>query len=162
MQPSRRAILRVGGATTLMVLSGCAGLPVTKDESNPDLDVSSDVPFHVQLVGPETDERLFSGPDVTSVGSVRETRSGEYGLPITASESAIGAITDTFQSAGVAENPGQFEIVQYHGPEIARFTIVPDLADSIVDEEWDGDLQLHFEDRGQADAVRDHLAETSG
>lgn len=159
MPPSRRTVLSVSGATTLTLVSGC--VTFTENEPAPDVDVSGDVPYHVQLVGPEVDNRLFSGPDVTSVTSIQETRTGDYRLPITVSERTTGEIKDIFQSVGVAENPDHFEIIQYHGPEIARFNVAPSLADAVVDGDWDGALQLHFEDRTQATEIREHLIETS-
>lgn len=159
MPPSRRTLLGVSGATALTVLSGC--VTFLEDEPTPDLDVSDDAPYHVQLVGPETDARLFSGHDVRSVAAIQESRTGGYRLPIVVAESAIGEITELFQSVGVAEHPDRVAIVQYHGPEIARFTVTSELAETVVTEEWSGAMQLRFNERNHATEVRNHLTETS-
>lgn len=105
------AALSIGGATAISLMSGCLTFPFTEDDSNPNLEVSGDVPFQVQLVGPETDKRLFSGPEVTLVGSIQETRTGGYRLSINVSERAIEEFEEVVQSAGVAETLIQFEIV---------------------------------------------------
>jgi hypothetical protein len=143
------------------LVSGCTAFSFTENESNPDLEVSDDVPFQVKLVGPETDKELFSGSDVTSVGSIQESRAGGYTLPIKLSESTTREIEEIFESAAVAENPDQFEIVQYYGPEVGRFAVAPGFADAVVSGEWNGSLQLRFEGRTHAEEIQEHMNETS-
>jgi hypothetical protein len=161
MRPSRRTILSVSGTTVFTLISGCTAIRLTENDPTPDVDVSDDAPFHVKLVGPETDKQLFSGSDVTSVGSIQEARAGGYTLPIKLSESATREVEEIFQSAAVGENPDQFEIVQYYGPEVTRFAVGPGFADAVVTGEWDGALQLRFEDRTHAEEIQKHMNETS-
>jgi hypothetical protein len=159
MQPSRRGLLATMGATTVASVSGCtaSGVLRTDEAENHPTGTDTDTTFEAQLSGPETDQRLFDNADITKVGEVGQ-QNGSFILPITLTENARSSISETFHTAGVRDNTDAFEIVLVSDDEeINRFGITPGLAESIAEGEWDGEFVLIFNDREEAEEIRDTL-----
>ena len=111
----------------------------------------------MRLVGPETDRTLFTGDDVARVGPVQQHQ-GSHGLPIVLSDDATAAVSETFRSAGVAENREAFEFVLRHrGEELSRFGIAGGLARDIADGDWEGEFLLMTGERAEAEELRETL-----
>lgn len=155
MPPSRRTAAALLGTTALTVLAGCAGFVSdgAGDEGEgepPTVGTSEAVDFEVRLLGPETDRLRFDETGVAAVGAVKD-RNGRFLLPVTPTDAAARSVTDLFRTAGVAEDPGTFEIAHYHrGEEVNRLSITPDLAEG----EWDGEFVLTSAEREQARELR--------
>lgn len=176
MQPSRRGYLGATVAAAVSLLSGCTasgGLtnpsagqsptsesdPSVTSEGDPSATSESDPSFEARITGPETGRRLFDGTDVATVGEVQEGRSG-YMLPITLHEGAATAVSETFRTAGVEDDPDAFEIVLFEeGAEIDRFGVAPSIAHEIATGEWGGEFVLSVESRDRAVELRELLAE---
>lgn len=166
MQPSRRTALELLGTATLVPISGCSmvsgGDPESESPTQSPM-AESDAGFEVRLDGPDTEQVLFDGSDIRTVDSVQEAELGEddntvYFLPITLTEEATAAISEIFRTAGVDGNPDEFEIVHLrHGEEIRRLQIAPALAESIANGEWNGELNLTFDQREKAADLREEL-----
>ena len=169
MQPSRRGYLGATGAAVVSLLSGCTASGGLTDpsagqspssESDPSVTSESDPSFEARLTGPETDRQLFGGTEVATVGEVQEGRGGPYMLPITLRESAATAVSETFRTAGVEDDPDAFEIVLFEeGEEIDRFGVAPSIAHEIAAGEWGGEIVLSVENRDRAVELRELLAE---
>lgn len=162
MQPSRRSAIGLVGTSILVPLVGCttATSGNTPDRRETTQPPQTDAPFEVRLAGPETEQVLFDRADITSVGDVRQRRSGATTFRITISDAASAAVTNVFETRGVAETPDDFEIVQvYRGDVAGRFGITPALARTIANGEWDGEFLVAFETRQQATDIREALVE---
>jgi len=162
MRPSRRATLRLLAAVPLGLTAGC----VTRDQGSTETAVptaagGTDTPapttVEARLHGPERTRFLFDGSDIESVGTVTENR-----VTITLTDTATTDVADTFRSAGVPENPDDFEIVQRRdGREVIRFGVAPSLASAIANGEWDGRLQMRLVDAERAEEIRAALVDTA-
>jgi len=156
MSSTRRRLLAVGGASALPLFSGCSlGGLATENETT-----TTQSTLNVRLLGPDTERTLFDRTAVVTIGELREPENADgVGLPLTVSDEAASRISTTFQSAGVAENPDQFEIaVLQREQEIDRFGIESSLADRIASGDWDGEFRLSFEQRSDAKTVQRALA----
>ncbi|MDS0296360.1 hypothetical protein [Halogeometricum luteum] len=174
MPPSRRATLGLLGSATVALLAGCTAgsggtdAAVTSEsgaetDSEPsgttDASETAGAPASVEmrLVGPETEQVLFTGEDVARVGEAQRYQTS-YGLPITLDDDATERISDTVSAAGVDENPEEFEFVLRRGGEEAnRFGIAQDLATAMAEGEWDGEFVLTTEDEAAAESLRETL-----
>jgi hypothetical protein len=153
-------MLGVVGATAVASVSGCtaSGLLSTNETGDQPAEGDTDTTFEARLTGSETDQLLFDKADITEVGEVEQQESGSFILPITLTGNATSSVSETFQTAGVRDNTDAFEIVlMNNGEEINRFGISPGLAESIAEEEWEGEFVLAFSDREQAEEIRDTL-----
>jgi hypothetical protein len=132
-------------------------MPTGEADDQP-TEADTDTTFGARLDGPGTDRRLFEKTDITNVGEVQQQENGSVTLPITLTENATTSVSETFRTAGVRDNPDAFEVVLLQdGEEINRFGVAPGLAESIAEEEWDGEFLLAFSDREQAEEIRNTL-----
>ncbi|WP_324760050.1 hypothetical protein [Haloarcula montana] len=162
MCPSRRTLLRLTGAVVTTILAGCSAIGSQRSasgSSDPDTEQATPDPsaaerFAVRLRGPETDRVLFTGDDIGSIGSV-ERRSSAPGFTITLTDAARRDVARTFQTAGVTESPGEFEIV--HTDADRRYDISDGLAVAIAEGEWDGQLRLTYATEERAMSARERL-----
>ena len=159
MPPSRRTVVGLIGTTTLTVLAGCArfdsgSVGGSGEGGTPTIGTGEGADFEVRLLGSETDRLLFDETGVAEVGAVQE-RNGRFLLPVTLTDAAARSVTDVFRTAGVAEDPGAFEIAHYHrGEEVSRLSITPGLAEAIAEGEWEGEFVLTFAEREPARELR--------
>jgi hypothetical protein len=108
----------------------------------------------MRLVGPETDQVLFTESGVASVGEIRQQPSG-YALPVVLTKGVRAEMSETFQTAGVVESPESFEVVVRLGDEaVNRFGITKGLASDIAGDEWDGEFLLLTQKRATAAGIR--------
>ncbi|MFC6974774.1 hypothetical protein ACFQL1_08910 [Halomicroarcula sp. GCM10025709] len=110
--------------------------------------------FTVRLQGPETEQVLFTGAAIESVGPV-ELRRNAPGFTVTLADTARRDVAETFRSAGVTESPGEFELV--HAEADRRYDIAPELATDIANGEWDGRLRLTYATETRAEQARQRL-----
>ena len=159
MQPSRRGYLGATVAAAASLLSGCTAADLGDRSVGQSPSNGSDPSFEARITGPETDRRLFDGTDVATVGKVQEGRRG-YMLPITLSGDAATAVSETFRTAEVEDDPDAFEIVLFEeGEEIDRFGVAPSIAHEIATGEWGGEFVLTVKNRDRAVELRELLAE---
>lgn len=156
MSSTRRRLLAVGGASALPLFSGCSLVGLATEYKT----TTTQSTLTVRLLGPDTERTLFDRTAVVTIGELNESENADgVGLPLTVSDEAASRISTTIQSAGVAENPDQFEIaVLQREQEIDRFGIDPTLADRIASGDWDGEFRLSFEQRSDAKTVQRALA----
>lgn len=156
MSATRRRLLAVGGASALPLFSGCSLVELATENET----TTTQSTLTVRLLGPDTEQTLFDRTAVVTVGKLYESETADgVGLPLTVSDEAASRISTTFRSAGVAENPDQFEIaVLKREQEINRFGIDPPLADRIASGDWDGEFLLSFDQRSDAKTVQRALA----
>jgi len=153
MVVKRRHVLECGSIALLSLFGGCSA-PLTTTETP----TETTQPLIVtRLLGPDTDYELFSQSDIASVRSVREY-SAQFSVPVALTDEAATDVKDVFNSAGVTGNTTAFDVVVFEGDqEITRFGISPGLASEISNGEWNGELQLQFDQRTTAETVRTRL-----
>jgi hypothetical protein len=153
--PSRRAFLATATATTSL-LAGCTGHGVSGIDPSP---TDTEPAFVARLDGPAATRHLFDGADVATVGDVQDAR-GAYALPVTLTDDATGSVRETFDEAGVPDDPDAFEVVlRFEGEATGRFAISPGFAEEIDGGEWDGAFRLTFQNEQQAHDVRQALTD---
>lgn len=169
MSPDRRTVLGLAGTVAASAVTGCSairsdGSPDT--ESAPTETGGRDTPapsaaeqFTVRLQGPETDQVLFTGAAIESVGPV-ELRRNAPGFAVALADAARRDVAEAFRSAGVTESPDEFEIV--HVEADRRYDIAPGLAAAIANGEWDGRLRLTYATESRARQARQRLVGDSG
>jgi hypothetical protein len=167
MPTSRRALLRASSLAGLAVFTGCttslgggaeqrSTSTSTRATSN---QTDSDAGFEMRLSGPETDRTLFDAGGAASVGAVQDSSRASYYVPLTLTDDATAAVSETFRTAGVRDDPDAFEVVTVHEDEVvSRFGVAPGLAEAIAAGEWDGRLRVTFAERETAEDVRETLA----
>ena len=170
---SRRATLGLVGATLAAPLPGCVapGTANAGTDENGEGGESKDAgpapsegapALEVRLTGPDSDRRLFDAGDVARVGSVRDARTGGFALPVTLTDKATAAATETAREVGLADAPDEFEVVQTHGGEVTgQFEITPALAEAVTDGDWEGEFLLLFERRERAVELQEALANST-
>ena len=164
MPSTRRRLLTFGGASLLPLIGGCTAKSIidgpdtsTTPETNNSA-VNQEVRFEVRLEGPDTDQLLFEGSDIESVGSVEQAQSGGYALPVVLSDNGTEEFAEIFIDANVDESPDQYQIVIYNdGVDIRRFGISSGVEQEIADEDWKGKFVMKFESREQAVEIRELL-----
>lgn len=164
MPSTRRRVLTFGGASLLPLLGGCTAKSVI---NSPDTSTPSEtnnpagnqeVRFEVRVEGPDTDQLLFEGSDIESVGSVEQDQSGGYALPIVLSDDSTEEFAEILIDANVDDSPDQYQIVIYNnGAEIRQFGISSEVAQKIADKDWEGQFVMKFESREQAVETRELL-----
>jgi hypothetical protein len=164
MPPARRALLRASSLAGVAVLAGCTtSLGGRERTSTPastrTTTIESDADFEMRLSGPETERTLFDADGVASVGAVNEGTRDSYYVPLTLTDDATAAVSETFRATGAGDDPDAFEVVTVHdGERVSRFGVAPGLAETIAAGEWDGRLQVTFAERETAEDVRETLA----
>jgi hypothetical protein len=164
MSLDRRTLLRLAAVSAAGAVAGCnvvgsdgasSAAEPTEAESGQDTPAPSATErFAVRLQGPETDRVLFTGAAIVSVGPV-EVRTNVPGFTITLADTARRDLAETFQSVGVTDSPGEFEIV--HERADRRYDIAPGLAAAIANGEWDGRLRLTYATESRARQARQRL-----
>jgi hypothetical protein len=90
---------------------------------------------------------------------VQDSSRASYYVPLTLTDDATAAVSETFRTAGVRDDPDAFEVVTVHEDEVvSRFGVAPGLAEAIAAGEWDGRLRVTFAERETAEDVRETLA----
>jgi hypothetical protein len=165
MQPSRRALLRASSLAGFAVLAGCStslggGVEQTSTPvSTRSTQTESDADFEMRLSGPETERTLFDAEGVASVGAVRDGSRDAYDVPLTLTDDATAAVSETFRATGAGDDPDAFAVVTVHdGERVGRVGVAPGLAEAIAAGEWDGRLRVTFAERETAEDVRETLA----
>lgn len=163
MPPSRRTTLGAIATVATGSVAGCTSIVGSRDDATGSpTRAGADDSFVARLDGPETNRMLFDASDVASVGTVEESRSGGYQLPVELTASGTSHVTEVFRTEGVADDPDAFEVVQrYDGQVVGRFEVAPGLADAVVNDEWDGELRLVTAERERAVSIRADLSETA-
>lgn len=165
--PSRRDTLGTVAVGVAATLAGCSRLRgtdaasdgATRDTSDATTETAGDATaaspsFAVVLVGPERRRTLFTAADTASVGDVRR-RQDAWTVPIQLTASAADAVSETFTTAGVADDPAAFEaVVRVDDETVNRFGIAPSLAEAIASGEYGGSFVLTFGEESAAARAR--------
>lgn len=168
--PSRRDTVGTVAAGVVVALAGCSQLQTstdatTADETSTDATTVDDTnrtaersSFTLELVGPEERQTLFTEADTADVGEVRQQ--GEtWMVPVRLTPSATTALSETFETAGVADDPEAFEaVVRVDGETVDRFGFAPSLASAVASGDYDGSFVVTFPEEDAADRARRALA----
>jgi len=164
MPSTRRTLLAVAVPTVLTPLAGCTGDVSgpsdagTTTEPTTTESTTAESTMTVRLLGPDAERTLFTETDVVAVGEVRE-RTGSVAVPITITEERTETVSETFASAGVAEDPDAFEVaIRVDGDRRNRYGIAPGLAEAIESGDWEGELHVSVADRSTAEELQRALA----
>lgn len=160
--PSRRDTLGTVAVGVAVALAGCGqfrGTDAASDDATREADgnptqTAEASSFAVVLVGPERRRTLFTAADTASAGEVRRRRDA-WTVPIQLTASATEAVSETFTTAGVADDPAAFEaVVRMDDETVNRFGIAPSLAEVIASGEYGGSFVLTFGEEDTAARAR--------
>ena len=161
---SRRDALGTVAAGVAVALAGCSQLQASTDATTAD-DASTDAAtddttpsgspsFVLELVGPDERRTLFTETDTADVGEVRQ-QGESWMVSIELTPSATTGLTETFETAGVADDPEAFEaVVRIDGETVNRFQFAPSLASDIAAGDYGGSFVVTFTEEAAADRAR--------
>jgi len=158
---TRRRVMRWGGVVGAVGLAGCTGTTSESDEpaardAEMTTAVDTDAPFRARLVDDES--VLFTAAEIAAIGPISESERTGPAVPIELTEEGVRSVTDTAAEVGLQENDRAAEIsLSLDGEEIRRFGVGESLAEAWANGEWNGPLVVTFDDREQAETVRDRL-----
>lgn len=152
MSTSRRALIGATVTVLTTLVSGCGTNASETCESTP-----AQSPVVVRLVASDTERTLFDRPAVMTVGTV-QNRQGSTAFDVTLSEEAATGVREDFESLDVTDRPDRFEVtVVEEGRVATRFGVQRSLANTITSGDWDGTLQLTFEEQPTAEDLHERF-----
>ena len=83
-------------------------------------------------------------------------------LPLTLTDEGVDTVADTATATDLQDHHEEMEVVPVvDDEELNRFHLAPELAESITQGDWEGRLQMTFDERERAERVRDVLVSGS-
>ncbi|MFC4550654.1 MULTISPECIES: hypothetical protein [Halorussus] len=171
--PSRRRVLAVGclaltgGAGCVRMRSAVAaenandGTDETTDETTTETTgatatTSATGEFRIVITDGDGGEvELATGADVATVGDVRQSRQGDYHVPMTLTDEGTAKFRSGLESVGALENRDDHEIRTYFDGNLVHSAhLGPSLAAAIREGDWNGEFVLATADRETARRVR--------
>lgn len=154
--PRRRCLALVANLMTVGI-AGCANFGGLEKE-----DATQKIELTVTISGPDGDRTFFTCEEIASVGEVEDSVQTGHAVPLELTDDGTERAVEMFNRVGAAEEPGESSVTYSIRGRVETeqtFIVSQSLARAIESGDWEGQFRLQFNDREDAETVRNALTQ---